>query len=651
MLVAITVSVRSQTTLYWDTNGPAAGAGGTTPTGTWRSSGANQNWSTASTGTGVATSNWSGNNIAVFSAGSDSSGTFNVTVAGAPDVHSIIIQSGNITFDSSRITLTGATPSVNVASGLTATFNTKFLGSTGLVKNGTGTLVLNNTTNNYTGDTVINAGILQIGSGNGVLPNTTGVDIAAGAALNFVAGSGIQQIAFLKGAGNVNYSDYLFKVGDTSSLTFSGRLTGTGVFRYQGTGSLTLSGNSTALTGALDLGAGNLILTHNNALGKASTGNDIASGAGLQFSGGVTVTETDIAIRGTGTDGTGVLRSLSGANSFSSAVTLSSANVTIASDSGSTFTLPGTFSHGSSSLTVDGAGTTILSGALTGLGSAQLIKQGTGTLTLAGSSANTIGGNLSINNGTVNLSKVGGIDATAATLIIVGDGVGAAASANLTLLSYQQIPDSAAVTINADGRFALNNFSEKIDTIAGLGLIDLSTGGFLTVGTANGSSSLNGTITGTGTLIKEGSGTLTFNRAINFAGALTLAGGTLALNAVTLTVGTLHITGNTILDFGNSTASFLNATNFLIDAGATLTIQNWIDGVDFFSTQNWAGATPDIRGVAPMNRVTFTGFSANQTAWLSYDKQITPVPEPATYGAFFVGLAAAFTFWCRLLRA
>jgi hypothetical protein len=125
------------------------------------------------------------------------------------------------------------------------------------------------------------------------------------------------------------------------------------------------------------------------------------------------------------------------------------------------------------------------------------------------------------------------------------------------------------------------------------------------------------------------------------------AGGTLALNATTLTVGTLHITGNSILDFGNSTASVLNATTFVIDAGVTLTITNWANGVDYFFATNWTGATANVRGAAPMNQVAFTGFSAASTAWQSYDQQITPVPEPSTYGALLIAFAGAVTLWRR----
>lgn len=639
----LTSPLAAQTSLYWDVNGTTAGAGGTTPTGTWKTIGSYANWNTSSGGTGT-TANWTNNSIAVFSAGTDATGSYTVSVASNPDVDSILIQEGNVTFDSSSLTLTGVTPSINVASGLTATFNTKLSGSNGLVKNGAGTLVLNSLNNNWTGDMVINTGSVQVGPGTNILPNATGVVIASGASLSIVSGGASEQVGSLSGAGSLDFADNLFKVGDATNTTFSGTLNGSGTFRKLGTGTLTLSGNNTAFTGALDLNSGGtLILASSNALGTATSGNDVANGAALQFSGGINVTETDLTIRGTGTDGTGALRSLSGNNSLTAAVSLSVANNTISTDAGSTFTLNGGIDQGSRNLTIAGAGNTNITGALTGLTGAQLIKEDAGTLTLSGTTANTIGGTFSINNGTVNLSKTGGINATGSTNIIIGDGAGGASSAHLVLQSSQQIPDGAALTINSDGRLALNNFSETIETVSGTGLIDLGASGALTIGTANGSSTFGGSVTGTGTLTKAGTGTLTFDSSLNFSGSLILSGGTVAFNGYDLTVGTLHITGDTILDFGNSAATILNATNFIVDAGVTVTITNWIDAVDYFYAQNWSGATFDTTASTPMNQVSFTGFSSADTHWQSNDNQVTPVPEPATYGALLMAFGLILT--------
>ena len=156
-----------------------------------------------------------------------------------------------------------------------------------------------------------------------------------------------------------------------------------------------------------------------------------------------------------------------------------------------------------------------------------------------------------------------------------------------------------------------------------------------------------GLTSATSTLNKAGTGTLNFTQNLNFAGTANFAGGTLQLTSAALTLTTLNITGNTILDF-SGTASSLNLTNFSISAGVTLTIQNWSAANDFFYTTNWTGATPDVMGSTPMNQVTFSGFTANQTGWDSFDNRIRPnVPEPAAYGAILLGSLTALACWRR----
>jgi hypothetical protein len=90
----------------------------------------------------------------------------------------------------------------------------------------------------------------------------------------------------------------------------------------------------------------------------------------------------------------------------------------------------------------------------------------------------------------------------------------------------------------------------------------------------------------------------------------------------------------------------LSVSTLSIAAGVSLTIQNWAGATDFFYADNWAGAAHDTMGSAPMNRITFSGFTANQTGWDSYDNQIRPnVPEPSTYGAFMLaGLMSWFGY-------
>lgn len=652
-LLVLLPSVSAQTTLYWDRNGTTAGAS-TVPTGNWNTTGAT-NWNTSSAGTS-AVANWTSGSHAVFSAGTDATGTYTVTLGAAMNVGNLTFQEGTTTVTGNTLNFTLAGGStIDVATGRTATVNSILGGSVALNKTGTGTFITGGAGGNtHSGAVNINAGVFEIAKTAyvGGINNASAVSVALGATLRLNGAAAYTQetIGTLSGAGtvtNVGAAAVNLVVSGSGNTTFSGNITDGAnalvLIKNVGTDTLTLSG-ANSYDGATTISTGAINIQNATALGTTVGGTTVASGAALQIQNNISVGAEALALSGNGISATGALRNISGTNSYAGAVTLAAASE-IQSDAG-TLTVAGAVSSANLALTVDGAGSTNLSGTVA-LGAAGLTKSGSGTLTLSGAAANTFTGALTVNDGAVQLAKTGAINALGGNIVTIGDSIGAASSASVTLLAYQQIPDTAAVTINSDGRLALNNFSEKIDTIAGLGLIDLSTSGFLTVGTNNGSSTFGGTISGTGALIKEGTGSLTFNNAINFGGELTLAGGTLALNATTLTVGTLRITGNSILDFGNSTASVLNATTFIVDAGVTLTINNWANGMDYFYAANWTGATPDLRGAAPMNQVTFSGFSAASTGWQSFDQQITPVPEPSTYGAIFVTFAGALVFWNR----
>jgi len=89
----------SAQTLYWDTNGATAGSGGPSPSGTW--DGVTPNWSTSSAGT-VTTTTWVSGDTAVFSAGTDATNSYTVTISGTQTA-------GGVTFQTGTNTSTGAT--------------------------------------------------------------------------------------------------------------------------------------------------------------------------------------------------------------------------------------------------------------------------------------------------------------------------------------------------------------------------------------------------------------------------------------------------------------------------------------------------------------------------------------------------------------
>ncbi len=115
--------------MYWDTNAKTAGAGGATPAGTWTTSNANKNWTTSSAGTSTPQA-WTSGGDAFFSAGTDATGAYTVTVSGTQNVSSITVQEGSPTLGSGVINFSDASPDVFVTAGSTLTFSNALTSST-----------------------------------------------------------------------------------------------------------------------------------------------------------------------------------------------------------------------------------------------------------------------------------------------------------------------------------------------------------------------------------------------------------------------------------------------------------------------------------------------------------------------------------------
>jgi autotransporter-associated beta strand protein len=292
---------------------------------------------------------------------------------------------------------------------------------------------------------------------------------------------------------------------------------------------------------------------------------------------------------------------VSGTNNYGGLITLGAAS-TISSDAGTlSLTNTGTITGPTFGLTLAGAGNGTLASAI-GTTSGSLTKNGAGTWTVSGASTYT--GSTTINAG------------------------------KLQIGATNSLPSGTAVTVASGATLDLNNFTQTVGSIAGNGSIMLGTGS-LTAGGNNTSTSFGGSLGGTGTFTKAGTGTLSLTSNISFGGTLVLSAGTLQLSGTTLTLGTLDITGNSVIDFSGAAAS-LNVTNLFISAGSTLSIINWQNSVDTFAAGNWNGAIFDLPGASPMNQIVFSGFTGANTRWQSIDDQVTPVPEASTYGALMM---------------
>lgn len=596
------------------------------------------------------------------------SGTFtsgeNITVAGSGVGGNGAIQavSGTTTL-SGAVTLTGAT-TLSAESGDTLTLSNTATGITGnqnltlsgagnlnvariatsagaVTVNSTGTVTYNGgtTANTYTGTTTVNSGTLVLAktagtnavAGNLVVGDGSGTDTVQLNASNQIAdtagvtlnSSGVlnlnnfdETIAKLDGSAgaSVTLGTGDLAISGSGESVYAGSITGSGTsaLNKSGTGKLSVSGSSSSFSGAVNLSAGiiNVAGTNANILG---TGAVTVSGTGnLELQGGATLANA-MTLNSLGTGALdGAIQNVAGNNTVSGAITLAG-NSRVQSDAGQ-LALSGNIALGTSNLNVTGTGTTAVSGVISGSGS--LTKDGSGTLAL--SAANTFTGATTINSGTIIAQAMDVID------------------------------NAALLTLGAAGTLDLNDFDATVGALAGSGILDFGSGGQLTL--SGGTGTFSGTFLGSGTLVLEAGSTLTLGANFNAPNlSIILAGGTLDLGGYASTFGNLEITATSAINFTDT--SSLAVSNLSLSGGANLNVNAWADTVDLFTTQGWTGGTVDVRGAAPMNQVIFNGFSGNSTVWQNHDKQITPVPEPSTYGALMVGAGLILLYVRRRRQA
>ncbi|MBI5382866.1 MAG: autotransporter-associated beta strand repeat-containing protein [Opitutae bacterium] len=613
-----------------------------------------------------------------FTVGAGAGNTSDLTINAQINNGSIIkAGTGTMTITSDNLNGYGGTTTIN--NGVLNIQHARALGTTsgGLPANGT--VVNTNGTLQLQGGIAVGTEALTL---NGTGYNSLG-------ALNSKSGNNSWAGPITLGTASTIKSDTV-----SNTLTISGSVTGSGANNLtvdgvgnttisgsvgtnnggiikDGNGTLTLSGDNLYL-GTTTINTGVVNVQHSNGLGSTVAGTTVALNSELQLQGGITVGAETLGLNGTGVSGGGALRNISGSNSWAGAVTLNGTS-RINSDLG-TLTVSGNIGGTNQNLIVGGVGNTTLSGAIA-TGTGTLTKDGAGTLTLSGSSANNFSGGLSVNDGTVILNKTfSGVSATGSGNITVGDSSGSANSAVLQFGQTNQVASTASLTINSDGKFDLNGQTQTVATLAGSGHLAVGSG-TLTVGNAS-NSSFSGalSIASGGLLQKVGSGTLTISSVpaaqsmasgtiqldagtLEFAssalsgggatiGTLILNGGTLRLNGGTLNVTNLQINGATTIDFGNGVAATLDVTGTLtignVGSGG-VSITNWVSAVDHFFAQNWTNATFNTKGTYEEQKIQFNGYLPTDTGWIPYGpkKEITPVPEPGTYGAILMGLSLA----------
>lgn len=489
---------------------------------------------------------------------------------------------GTFTMTGGSVTGTGtitAAAAFNLSAG---TIGAGLAGTGALTKTGAGTLTLTGA-NTYTGGTTISAGTLQLGNGttdgtilgsvtnNGTLAFNTAGSVSYGGAVTGTGGLTKSGSGTLTLTGAIGSTGATMIYGGTLALGTGGSLSSTGVVWLNASSAvLDLNGHAQTI-GGLGGSFGEVKLGNNGALTVGASGNTyfgVISGAGSltksgvstqilagenTYTGGTTINSGMLQIGAGGTTGSiigdvvnngaivfsrsdnytfagnisgtggmyktsaGVL-TLTGVHTFAGETNLSAGTlqigdgVTDGSFAGSIFNI--------ANVTFNTAGSSSYAGSIYDASgfAGTLTKTGAGTLTLTG--ANTYRGGTTVSAGTLALGGHGRL---------LGDG---------------------AVTVVASATFNLGGYAQGVGALSGAGTVQLGTGGALTVGNGNASSSYAGEIAGGGSLTKAGTGTFTLTGANSFSGGTTISGGTLQIGDG---AGTGSLVGNVV---NNATLAF-----------------------------------------------------------------------------------------------
>ena len=206
------------------------------------------------------------------------SGTGGLTKDGA----GTLILTGNNTYagdtviNAGALEITASNIAGNVSNNATLVFNQGADGSYGGTVSGNGDLVkqgngtLTLTGNSsYTGATLVDSGTLAVGAG-GSLASSSGVGLAAGSTLDLSA-AGNQTVGALNGAGGtVNIGGNTLTLNGSGNGSFSGVIAGSGALVKDGSGTQTLTGNN-LFTGGTAINDGTLILGPGGSLAAGSS--------------------------------------------------------------------------------------------------------------------------------------------------------------------------------------------------------------------------------------------------------------------------------------------------------------------------------------------------------------------------------------------
>ncbi|CAB3957979.1 hypothetical protein LMG6001_04979 [Achromobacter insolitus] len=371
--------------------------------------------------------------------------------------------------------------------------------------------------------------------------------------------------------GDLGYAAVRVDPGVTA--TINAPLIGSGTLAKLDAGTLVLNASS-GYTGGTALNGGTLVLGNDKALGNgllaAANGTTLDSNTAVtvrnnvMLNGALTIAGSSAMDLNNTVSGAGSLiknggasLTLSGVNTYAGGTLLNAGGLIVGTGA----------ALGSGMLTVNGAATLDASQALT-LANNVALNAG---LTVQGSHDLTLDGNLS---GAGSLTKNG-----ASTLTLNGantyTGGTYVNSGTLALGAASSLAATGVVTVASGATFDLSagRGAQVFGTLAGGGNIKMGTNSLLAGGSVDGT--FGGSVSGTGVLVKQGSGTQTLTGANSYTGGTLIADGTLrAGSATALVQGTAYqvLSGATLDLNGNALqASSLSGAGTVALGGGRLT--------------------------------------------------------------------------------
>lgn len=393
-------------------------------------------------------------------------------------------------------------------------------GSGALVKSGTGALTLGGA-NSYTGGTLVRSGTLALANDHAA--GTGRITLESGTTLSYASGLTVANELRINGLANL--------VVASGTATQSGALSGSGRYVLGGAGRLLLTGDNSGFGGGISLSDLTLDLDSSSALGSGAV--DLTGSASFRYGAGVVIANTI-------TLGSGftLAAAVDAGRSATQAGAITGGG-TLAKTGGGTLVLAG--ANGFT------GGTLLASGTIEAVANTAF---GTGRVDVAEGGALTLGGGVTLANrielsGDAGIGVGAGLRATIGGIIADGSrpgGIVKTGAGTLTLTAANSFGggidiDGGTVEATRDGALGSGRVDLDAGTTLGLGsgvtvanAIDLS--GVATIGVAAGEVNITTAIEDgerTGGLIKAGAGQLTLTAANRYGGGTTIEAGTLRL--------------------------------------------------------------------------------------------------------------------------